>query len=129
MPISGNTIFCAAHGFNTTPCWYNYVLQSANSTLNNTANPNPIGIISANLPWWGAGLWIVTYIAIFILFQKSGGREKFMAMGIGGFLATIAYAQAGILGTGSAEIGIFALTFFILIISAIAYALIKDTGE
>jgi len=50
-------------------------------------------------------------------------------MGIGGFIATAAYIQVGIMGVGSAEIGVFALSLLILIVSAVAYALFKDSGE
>jgi len=125
MPIVANAITCAAHGYNVSPCWVNYTL----SGIVNGTNPNPVALLSTNLPWWGLGLWLVTYIAIFIIYSKSGGREKFLAVGIGGFIATIAYIQVGIMGIGSAEIGVLALSLFILIVSAVAYALIKDSGE
>lgn len=127
MPIVTNATICAAHGYpNTTECWINYTISGINST-----NPNLIGTIQTNLPWFGLAIWIVTYIAIFMLFYKSGGREKFLAIGIMGFIATMGYAQIGLLGApGSiAEISTFGFGFFILIVSAIAYALVKDSGE
>ena len=125
MPIVANTMICATHGYNVSPCWINYTL----SGVINSTNPNPIALITTNLPWWGLGLWLATYVAIFIIYSRSGGREKFLAMGIGGFIATVAYIQVGIMGVGSAEIGVFALSLLILIVSAVAYALIKDSGE
>jgi hypothetical protein len=98
---------------------------------NASSSINPLGVIQLNLPWFGMGIWVVTYIALFILFSKSGGREKFFAMGVGGFIATVAYAQVGLLGQALsiAEISTFTFSFLIMIISIIAYALIKDAGE
>ncbi len=127
MPIITNASICAAHGYlNTTVCWLNYTI-----TQTTGSNPNLLGTILANLPWFGEAIWVLTYLAVFILFHKSGGREKFMAMGIVGFLASMGYSQMGLFGApGSiAEISTFALSIFIMIISIIAYALVKDSGE
>lgn len=129
MPISYNQTFCLAQHYNTTPCWYNYSLSSLGNVTNGTASPNIVAPIMQNIPWAGLGLWAITYVAIFIIFHKSGGREKFMAMGISGFLASIVYAQVGILGNSIDVMSIFAFSFFMLIISVIVYALIKDSGE
>lgn len=127
MPIITNATLCAANGYqNTTVCWLNYTMAGLNGT-----NPNVLGNIMANLPWFGLAIWIITYVALFILFNRSGGKEKFLAMGIGGFIISAMYAQIGILGNpgSSSEIGTVAFSFFILLITAIVYALIKDTGE
>ena len=126
MPIAYNMTACAAHGYNFSSCWLNYTINAINNT-----NPNIIGAVQVNLPWFGFGVWLITYTALFILFNKSGGREKFMAIGIGGFLASIAYAQIGLFGAAgsTAEISVFVLSFFVLILSIIAYALVKDSGE
>ncbi len=94
------------------------------------AIPNPMGIVTGNLPWFGLGIWVITYAAIFILFHKSGGREKFFAMGVLGFGANVVYASAGLFGgVGALGFGTFMFSFFILIISIVSYALIKDQGE
>ena len=129
MPIIYNITSCVAHGYNTSPCWINYTIQTATNSSVNTAIPNPLSIVTLNLPWVGMAIWVITYLALFILFSKSGGREKFMGIAFGGFIASIVYAQAGLLGSGTPEASLFAFSFFIVIISIIAYALVKDSGE
>ena len=75
------------------------------------------------------GLWAVTYVALFVLFHKSGGKEKFMGMAIGGWIASIVYAQGGLFGNNIGGIAVFAFSFFIVILSIIAYGLVKESGE
>lgn len=128
IPIIHNLSICLAHGANSSLCWIDYNLNLSNVT-NASTIPNLLGIEIQNLPWVGMGIWLVTYVALLILFHKSGGREKFMAMGIGGWLASIVYAQAGLLGSGTTSAGIFTFSFFMMVISIIAYALIKDASE
>jgi predicted Abi (CAAX) family protease len=126
MPIISNLTQCVAHGYNTSPCWVNYTLSLATNLTNYTSSsvPDPLHVVVQNLPWVGLALWVTTYLALFILFHKSGGREKFMAMGLGGFLASIVYSQGGLI-----NVAYFTFSFLILIFSIIAYALIKDSGE
>ncbi len=128
--IINNATACAAHGYyNTTVCWINYSISGVTGL--NTSNPNLVGTILYNLPWFGEAIWILSYIALFLLFFKSGGREKFLLMGIGGFIISAAYAQIGLFGApGSiSTVSTVAFSFFILLISIVAYALVKDSGE
>lgn len=127
MPIITNITQCAAHGYpNTSTCWINYTLTGLNAS-----NPNLLGVVQVNVPWVGLAIWVIAYVALFILFSKSGGREKFFAISLTGFITTIALAAIGVLGQqgSTAEIGVVGLSFLIFVISTIAYALIKDSGE
>ncbi|MEM3245881.1 MAG: hypothetical protein QXN16_03885 [Candidatus Micrarchaeaceae archaeon] len=128
MPILYNATQCLNLGYNASPCWVPYNLGLANVTNASTV-PNIVGVLVQNLPWFGLGIFAVTYAALFILFYRSGGREKFIAIGIAGFLANIVYAQIGVLGIGISEIAAFAFSIFVLIVSIVAYALVKDSGE
>lgn len=123
MPILYNLTQCTNLGYNSSPCWANYTLGLQNVT-NSSAIPDPLHVVTANLPWFGFAIWILTYVALFILFQRSGGREKFLGMSFGGFLATIVYMQAALI-----NLPVFAFSIFIVIVSIVGYALIKEAGE
>lgn len=118
-----NLTQCLHLGYNASPCWENYSIQLISNATNGTI-PDPLHIVTQNLPWFGFAIWIVTYIALFALFYRSGGREKFLGIAFGGFIASIVYAQADLINLGP-----FAFSIFIVIVSILGYALIKDSGE
>lgn len=96
--------------------WVNWTLNLTNSTL-----PDPLHTVTGNLPWFGLGIWAITYIALIALFYNNGYKEKWVGMASIGVLVTFGYRQISIVGVGAIMYSIF-----ILALSIIAYALFKD---
>ena len=81
----------------------------------------------SNLPWFGMGIWAVTYIVLLAMFYNQGYKEKWLGMSFIGLISTLIYAQINLFTTSTGTIAAVMLSVFVLVISIVMYAVFKDT--